>query len=194
MANRKLHLWNEKERTACTDRLKMSRLKKQEKKDLYGCVRFVHMGHEELVALSSDAKYAIASEYVTEALSYKLNRYENALKQDLKYNNKNYRVNFEPTPEERALQEQAAGNSFMNQSQVSGYGAPSAPGSDALKTGNPILDALSKAVRGAAGKGQGMNRTMPNAQAYKGPAGTYEYGQTPSGAAGAPYPAYAYSQ
>lgn len=191
-ANRPLHRWNEKERTACTDRLKMSRLKKQEKQDLYGCVRFVHMGHEELVALSSDAKYAVASEYITEALSYKLNRYENALKQDLKYNNKNYRVNFEPTPEERALQEQAAGNSFMNQSQVSGYGAPSAPGTAAGGVGgNPILAALSNAVKGAAAQRQGMNQTMPNAQAFK---GTYAYGETPGGAAGAPYPSYAYPQ
>lgn len=52
--NKKLHRWNEKERTACTDRLKMSRLTKQEKKDLYKCVRFVHMSHEELVALSTE--------------------------------------------------------------------------------------------------------------------------------------------
>ena len=82
----------------------MRRLTKQEKKDLYGCVRFVHLGHEELVALSTDDKYAVCREYITEALSYKLNRYENALRQDLKYNNANFRVNHEMTAEEQALE------------------------------------------------------------------------------------------
>ena len=71
----------------------MSRLTKQEKKDLYGCVRFVHMTHEELIKLSMDPKYEICKDYVTEALSYKLNRYESAIKDNLKLNNINFRVN-----------------------------------------------------------------------------------------------------
>ena len=71
----------------------MSRLTKQQKMDLYGCVRFVHMTHEELVKLSLDKKYEICRDYITEALSYKLNRYESAIKDNLKLNNINYRVN-----------------------------------------------------------------------------------------------------
>jgi len=31
-----------------------------------------------------------------EALSYKLNNYENAIKEELKLNNRDYRVNYEP--------------------------------------------------------------------------------------------------
>lgn len=92
----------------------MARLTKQEQKDLYGCVRFVHMTHEELVALASDEKYAVCREYVTEALSYKLNRYENAIKESLKLNNVNWRVNHEPTPEELALQGKSGTGSFLN--------------------------------------------------------------------------------
>ena len=38
------------------------------------------MAHDELIALSTDEKYAVCREYITEALSYKLNRYENAIK------------------------------------------------------------------------------------------------------------------
>lgn len=97
-------------------------------------------------------------------------------------NTTKFRVNHEPTPEELALQD--GGQSFMNQSQVSGFGAPSAPGAPP----NPILAALSNAVKGAAAKQTGMSQTMPPSQ------GTFNYGQTPSGAAGAPYPTYAYPQ
>ena len=61
------------------------------------------MAHDELIALSTDEKYAVCREYITEALSYKLNRYENAIKENLKFNNANFRVNYEPSPEELAL-------------------------------------------------------------------------------------------
>ena len=81
------------------------------------CVRFVHMSHEELVALSTEPKYAVASEQITEALSYKLNRYENAIKKDLQFNSTKFRVNHEATPEELALREGGQSlKSFMNQS------------------------------------------------------------------------------
>lgn len=61
------------------------------------------MAHDELIALSIDPKYEVCREYITEALSYKLNRYENAIKENLKFNNANFRVNYEPSPEELAL-------------------------------------------------------------------------------------------
>ena len=38
----------------------MSRLTKTQKQELYQTVRFVHMPHEELIALSNNAKYDIA--------------------------------------------------------------------------------------------------------------------------------------
>jgi len=34
-----------------------------------------------------------------EALSFKLNQYENAIQEELKYNNRDYRVNYEPEPQ-----------------------------------------------------------------------------------------------
>jgi hypothetical protein len=125
-ANRPIHNFNEKERAACTDRLKMSRLTKAEKKDLYGCVRFVHMPHEELIGLSVNEKYAVCREYITEALSFKLNRYENAIKDNLQYNNANYRVNAEPTAEESAWQDRSQGNAFSSQAQPTAGQAPPA--------------------------------------------------------------------
>ena len=51
------------------------------------------MTHEELIKLSMDPKYEICKDYVTEALSYKLNRYESAIKDNLKLKNINFRVN-----------------------------------------------------------------------------------------------------
>lgn len=78
----------------------MSRLSKQEKKDLYGCVRFVHMSHDELLQLCTNPKYEVCKENITEALSYKLNKYESAIKDKLIHNNSNYRVNYQPSPEE----------------------------------------------------------------------------------------------
>jgi len=38
----------------------MSRLTKTQQKELYQTVRFVHMPHEALIALSNDAKYDVA--------------------------------------------------------------------------------------------------------------------------------------
>lgn len=70
---------------------------------MYGCVRFVHLSHDELVKLISDPQYEICREYITEALSYKLNKYEYAIKDNLQYNNINYRVNYQPTAEDKAL-------------------------------------------------------------------------------------------
>jgi len=74
----------------------MKRLSKAEKKQIYQTVRFVHMSHEELIKLQTDAKYAIAKDQLVEALSFKLNNYENAIKDELKLNNRDYRVNYEP--------------------------------------------------------------------------------------------------
>ena len=77
------------------------------------------MAHDELIALSTDEKYAVCREYITEALSYKLNRYENAIKESLQFNNANFRVNYEPSPEELALNNKSQGNvttGFMDQS------------------------------------------------------------------------------
>lgn len=59
--------------------------------------------------MSQEKKYAVCAAQITEALSYKLNRYENAIKENLKHNNANWRVNHEPTPEELALEKSTAG-------------------------------------------------------------------------------------
>ena len=94
--NRSIHKWNLKITKECSERLEMKRLSKKEKKELYQTVRFVHMSHEELIKLQTDAKYTIAKDQLVEALSYKLNNYENAIKEELKLNNRDYRVNYEP--------------------------------------------------------------------------------------------------
>lgn len=83
-------------RKVCAKRLEMRRLSKAERKKLYQTIRFVHMSHEELIKLQSDSKYDIAKDQLLEALSFKLNNYENAIKEELKLNNRDYRVNYEP--------------------------------------------------------------------------------------------------
>lgn len=80
----------------------MVRLTKKQKKDLYGCVRFVHMTHEELVRMSIEPKYEVCRDYITEALSFKLNKYESAIQESLKLNNTNHRVNYKPPDEDLA--------------------------------------------------------------------------------------------
>ena len=57
------------------------------------------MTHEELVKMSIDPKYEACRDYITEALSYKLNKYESATQDALKLNNTSYRVNFKPEDE-----------------------------------------------------------------------------------------------
>lgn len=61
------------------------------------------MSHDELVKLLSDPNYEICRDNIAEALSYKLNKYEYALKDNMKYNNNQFRVNYKPTKEEEAL-------------------------------------------------------------------------------------------
>ena len=78
------------------------------------------MEHEELLSLSSNDDYAICREYITEALSFKLNRYENAIKENLKYNNPNFRVNQEPSQAELMMNKSVnVPGGFMDQSQGS---------------------------------------------------------------------------
>ena len=74
----------------------MQRLTKEQKRQLYQTVRMVHMSHEELIGLSMDTKYDLAKDQILEALSFKLNNYENAMKNELKFNNSAPRINYEP--------------------------------------------------------------------------------------------------
>ena len=61
------------------------------------------MSHDELVKLIANPAYEVCRDSITEALSYKLNKYEFAVKDNLKHNNINFRVNYKPTKEEEAL-------------------------------------------------------------------------------------------
>ena len=61
--------------------LKLCRLTKAEKKELFKTIRYSYMKHEDLLALTADPVFALAKEYIIQGLSVRLNPYENGIKE-----------------------------------------------------------------------------------------------------------------
>lgn len=66
-----------------SDRMKLLRLSKQEKKELFKTIRYSYCKHEDLLDLVQNPVFNLAKDYIVEGLSVRLNPYENAIKTEL---------------------------------------------------------------------------------------------------------------
>ncbi len=82
--------------TECQSRLKLQRLSKEEKKELFSTIRYSYMSHEDLLVLTADPVFEQAKDFIVEGLSAKLNTFENAIKKELSINLEP-RTNFDPS-------------------------------------------------------------------------------------------------
>jgi hypothetical protein len=58
------------------DNLKIKKLSKAEQRNLFQCVRYNFLSHEDLIELSSKAPWnSVAKDYIVEGLSYRLNQF-----------------------------------------------------------------------------------------------------------------------
>ena len=78
------------------NRLKLKRLSKAEKTELFKTIRFSFMKHEDLLALTMNPTFELAKQCVIEGLSVRLNPYENGIKDNLTINIEP-RANYDPT-------------------------------------------------------------------------------------------------
>jgi len=60
--------------------LKLKRLTKAQKVELFKTIRFSFMSHEDLLALTVNPTFDLAKAFIIEGLSVRLNPYENAIK------------------------------------------------------------------------------------------------------------------
>jgi hypothetical protein len=67
-------------------RLKINRLTKAERKELFKTVRYSFVKHEDLLHLLTLPRFDLAKAFVAQGLSVRLNPYENAIKSDLEIN------------------------------------------------------------------------------------------------------------
>ena len=74
--------------------MKVRRLTKEEKKELFKAIRYSYLPHEKLLELSTHPTFDLAKNYIVEGLSIRLDSYENALKKDVSINLEP-RVNYE---------------------------------------------------------------------------------------------------
>ena len=65
------------------DKLKLQRLTKDQRRELFKTIRYSFMSHEDLLGLTVNAVFAEAKDFIVEGLSVKLNSFENAIKSDL---------------------------------------------------------------------------------------------------------------
>lgn len=76
------------------DRMKLVRLSKTQKKELFRTIRYSFCRHEDLLLLTQNKVFELAKDFIVEGLSARLNPYENAIKSELSINTQP-RVNFE---------------------------------------------------------------------------------------------------
>ena len=96
-------------------RLKLNRLNKAEKKELFHSIRYSFVKHEDLIALTTNKTFEMAKDYIVEGLSVRLNPFESCIKTDLKINTEP-RSNKDPNEfmkAETAQQQAASNNSAM---------------------------------------------------------------------------------
>ena len=60
--------------------MKLKRLSKAEKTELFKTIRFSFMKHEDLLALTMNPVFESAKQFVIEGLSVRLNPFENGIK------------------------------------------------------------------------------------------------------------------
>ena len=78
----------------CESRLTLKRLTKEEKTELFKCIRFSYLKHDDLFAMSMNPMFELAKNFIVEGLSVRLDTYENASKKELNINIEP-RVNYE---------------------------------------------------------------------------------------------------
>lgn len=69
-----------------SDRLKLQRLSKEQKKGLFKTLRYSYCKHEDLLALTTNKTFELAKDFIVEGLSVRLNPFENAIKTELSIN------------------------------------------------------------------------------------------------------------
>lgn len=84
-----------KTHTHIQDRLKLQRLSKAERTELFKTIRFSFIKHEDLLHLLTLPRFELAKDLIAQGLSVRLNPYENAIKSELKINTEP-RTYFEP--------------------------------------------------------------------------------------------------
>ena len=80
---------------ASAGRLKLKRLSKAQKIELFKTIRFSFMKHEELLALTMNPTFELAKQYIIEGLSVRLNPFENGIKDSIAINIEP-RANYDP--------------------------------------------------------------------------------------------------
>lgn len=75
-------------------RLKLKRLSKVEKTELFKTIRFGFLHHEDLLRMTSNPVFELAKNFIVEGLSVRLDTYENSKKKNLNINLEP-RVNYE---------------------------------------------------------------------------------------------------
>ena len=58
------------------DRLKVKRLKDDEREKLFKSIHYAYLRHEDLVETSMNPNFVQAKDYIMQGLSYRLNPYE----------------------------------------------------------------------------------------------------------------------
>jgi hypothetical protein len=69
------HTWNKKVQEihdAATDALALKRLNKDQRKELFKCIRYSYLHHEKLLQLTSDPLFELAKNFIVEGLTHKL--------------------------------------------------------------------------------------------------------------------------
>ena len=79
--NMKWHRETEKSHAAAAAQLKLKRLSKDEKKQLFKTIRYSFIKHEDLLQLTTNKTFELAKEFIIEGLSVRLNPYENGIKE-----------------------------------------------------------------------------------------------------------------
>jgi hypothetical protein len=80
---------------ASAGRLKLKRLSKAQKIELFKTIRFSFMKHEDLLALTMNPTFELAKQYIIEGLSVRLNPFENGIKDSIAINIEP-RANYDP--------------------------------------------------------------------------------------------------
>jgi DNA-directed RNA polymerase len=69
------HTWNKKVQEihdAATDALALKRLNREQRKELFKCIRYSYLHHEKLLALTADPLFELAKNFIVEGLTHKL--------------------------------------------------------------------------------------------------------------------------
>ena len=66
--------------------MKLNRLSKAEKIELFKTIRYSFMKHEDLLALTTNTTFELAKQFIIEGLSVRLNPFENGIKDSIAIN------------------------------------------------------------------------------------------------------------